>query len=100
MFDKKNDFKDHKLLFCESLDFIRALSSINVQTIDMESSILFLLGHHYNLKTVSILSVSDLPGNPKYDLLTSNEIHPNMENGIDESIKTLIKLLPKVKYSL
>lgn len=87
-------------LFCESLDFIRALSSINVQTIDMESSILFLLGHHYNLKTVSVLSVSDLPGNPKYDLLTSNEIHPNMENGIDESIKLLIKLLPKVKYSL
>ena len=87
-------------LFCESLDFIRALSSINVQTIDMESSILFLLGHNYNLKTVSVLSVSDLPGNPKYDLLTSNEIHPNMENGIDESIKLLIKLLPKVKYSL
>ena len=85
-------------LFCESLDFVRALSSINVQCVDMESSILFLLGKIYNLKTVSVLSVSDLPGHPKYDLLNSNEIHPDMENGIDNSIKLLINALPKIKY--
>ena len=85
-------------LFCESLDFVRALSSINVQCIDMESSILFLLGKIYNLKTVSVLPVSDLPGHPKYDLLNSNEIHPDMENGIDNAIKLLINALPKVKY--
>jgi len=84
-------------LFCESLDFIRALTTINVYTVDMESSILFLLGKIYNLKTVSILSVSDLPGHPKYDLLNSNEIHSDMENGIDKAIKLLIQLLPNVK---
>ena len=83
-------------LFCESLDFIRALTSINVQSVDMESSILFLLGKIYNLKTVSLLSVSDLPGHPKYDLLNSNEIHPEMENGIDHAIKLLITALPRV----
>jgi uridine phosphorylase len=84
-------------LFCESLDFIRALSSINIQSVDMESSILFLLGKIYNLKTVSLLSVSDLPGHPKYDLLNSNDIHPDMENGIDNAIKLLIQTLPSVK---
>ncbi|MFW9819668.1 MAG: hypothetical protein ACFFE5_08670 [Candidatus Thorarchaeota archaeon] len=87
-------------LFCESLDFVRALSSIKVQCIDMESSILFLLGKIYNLKTGSILSVSDLPGHSKYDLLNSNEIHPEMENGIDKAIKILINSLPQVKFEL
>ncbi|MFX1377586.1 MAG: hypothetical protein ACFFA4_00700 [Promethearchaeota archaeon] len=87
-------------LFCESLDFVKALSSINIQCIDMESSILFLLGKIYNLKTSSILSVSDLPGHPKYDLLNSNEIHPEMENGIDNTIKILIKSLPQIKNQL
>ena len=84
-------------LFCETLEFLRALKSINVQGIDMESSVLFLLGKLFNLKTVSILSVSDLPGHPKYDLLNSNEIHPDMENGIDNAIELLTKVLPKVK---
>ncbi|MFX0083316.1 MAG: hypothetical protein ACFE94_16340 [Candidatus Hodarchaeota archaeon] len=87
-------------LFCESLDFIRALQSINIQGIDMESSILFLLGKLYNLKTASILSVSDLPGHPKYDLLNSNEIHPEMENGIDNAIKLLFNILPKLNLIL
>ncbi len=87
-------------LFCEGLDFIRALNSIKVGSIDMESSILFLLGKLYNLKTVSILSVSDLPGHPEFDLLNSNKLHPNMENGIDNVIKILIKVLPKVKRNI
>ncbi|MFX1278544.1 MAG: hypothetical protein ACFFA3_03955 [Promethearchaeota archaeon] len=84
-------------LFCESLDFIRALQSIKIQGIDMESSILFLLGKLYNLKTASILSVTDLPGNLKYDLLHSKEIHPDMENGIDWAIKVLINSLPEIR---
>jgi len=87
-------------LFCESRDFIRALSSINITCVDMESSILFLLGKIYNLKTSSILSVSDLPGHPKYDVFKSNEIHPDMENGIDNAIKILIKSLPLIKNEL
>jgi len=87
-------------LFCESFDFVRALSSINIQCVDMESSILFLLGKIYNLKTSSILSVSDLPGHSKYDLLNSNEIHHDMENGIDNAIKILINSLPQIKYEL
>ncbi|MFX1522465.1 MAG: nucleoside phosphorylase [Promethearchaeota archaeon] len=87
-------------LFCESLDFIRALRSSSIQAIDMESSILFLLGKLYNLKTASLLSVTDLPGDSKFDLLTSKEIHPDMESGIDNSIKILMKTLPKIKYNI
>ncbi|MBA7634553.1 Purine nucleoside phosphorylase DeoD-type [subsurface metagenome] len=87
-------------LFCESLDFVRALQSINIQGIDMESSILFLLGKLYNLKTASILSVTDLPGHLKYDLLHSKEIHPDMENGINNSLKLLFNSLPKIKSDI
>lgn len=86
-------------LFCETMEFLRALESINIQAIDMESSILFLLGKIFNLKVGSILAVSDLPGHQKYDLLNSNEIHPDMENGIDKSIEILIKSLPKIKQN-
>jgi purine-nucleoside phosphorylase len=66
----------------------------------MESSILFLLGNLYNLKTASILSVSDLPIHPQYDLLNSNEINPDMENGIDNAIRILIQSLPKIQNSI
>jgi len=87
-------------LFCETFEFIRALKAINIKAIDMESSILFLLGQLYNLKTASILSVSDLPGHPQYDILNSNEIHLDMETGIDNAIKILINALPKIQHTL
>ncbi|MFW9822883.1 MAG: nucleoside phosphorylase [Candidatus Thorarchaeota archaeon] len=87
-------------LFCESLDFIRALKSSSIQAIDMESSILFLLGKLYNLKTASLLSVTDLPGDSKFDLLTSKVIHQDMESGIENNIKILMNALPKIKYSI
>jgi uridine phosphorylase len=87
-------------LFCESLDFVRALQSIGIQGVDMESSILFLLGKLYNLKVASILSITDLPGHPKYDLFHSKEVHPNMETGIDNTIKILSNCLTQVKSKL
>lgn len=97
-----NDVKNVNLwttdsLFCETEEFLEILRSVNVQGIDMESSILFLLGELYNIKTASILSVSDLPGNPKYDMFKSNEIHPNIEKGIENAINIVIKSLPKIK---
>ena len=87
-------------LFCETQEFIDSLKSINVQGVDMESSILFLLGNIYKIKTASVLSVSDLPGNSKYDLFKSNELHPNMELGIDNAIKVVSKALPKINSIL
>ena len=86
-------------LFCENYEFIKALNAIDIEAIDMESSIMFLLARLYNLKAVSILSVSDVPGHPQYDLLESNEIHPNMEVGINNAIKLLIKALPRIQQA-
>lgn len=94
---KEVDFWTTDALFCETNEFVRSLQSINVQGIDMESSALFLLGTLFNIKTASILAITDLPGHPKYDLLTTNELHPNMEKGIDEAIKIAIEVLPKIK---
>ncbi len=87
-------------LFSETPDFLASLASINVQAIDMESSILFLLGKFFNLKTVSILSVSDLPGNSRYDLFKSNEIHPELENGINRTLEILMQSLPKIRNDM
>ncbi len=84
-------------LFCETDDFITQIKSLNIQGIDMESSILFLLGILYNLRTISVLSVSDIPGHPKYDMFKANELHPNTEKGIDNAIELIIKLLPTIK---
>ncbi|MFX0010862.1 MAG: hypothetical protein ACFE9R_11135 [Candidatus Hermodarchaeota archaeon] len=83
-------------LFCENFEFIKALQSAKIEAIDMESSILFLLAGLYNMKAASILTVSDIPGHSQYDLLTSNEINPDMYTGIDNAIKTLINSLPKI----
>ncbi len=94
---KEVDFWTTDALFCETAEFVRSLQSINVKGIDMESSALFLLGTLFNIKTASMLAVTDLPGHPKYDLLNSNELHPNMEKGIDEAIKIVIESLPNIK---
>jgi len=82
-------------LFCETETFQKAMKSINIEAIDMESSIMFLLGDLYNLQTTAILSISDLPGT-EYDILNSNKIHPDMENGIERAIKILVKTLPNI----
>ena len=97
---RESDIWTTDALFCETFEFIRALKAVNIEAIDMESSILFLLANLYNVKIASILSVSDLPGHPKYDLLNSNEIHLDMETGIDNAIKILINALPKIQHTL
>ena len=47
-----------------------------------------------------IINFIDLPGNSKYDLFKSNELHPNMELGIDNAIKVVSKALPKINSIL
>ncbi len=96
---KEVDFWTTDALFCETDEFINSLKSINVLGIDMENSILFLLGKLFNIKTASILSVSDMPSS-KYDIFKTNEIHPNLEKGINNAINMLISSLPKIKAAL
>ncbi|MBN1214359.1 MAG: hypothetical protein JXA99_02845 [Candidatus Lokiarchaeota archaeon] len=93
---KKVDLWTTDALFCETYEFLNAIRSKKIEAIDMESSILFLLGNKFNLHTTSILSISDLPGT-KYDLLNSNEIHSNLENGMNNAINILINCLPMIE---
>ncbi|MGV9197231.1 MAG: hypothetical protein ACOC4M_00145 [Promethearchaeia archaeon] len=93
---KKGDLWTTDALFCETNRFVNALNNLDIDAVDMETSILYLLGKIYNLKTLSILSVSDLPGHEKYDMLKHNNMHPDTEVGINKAIKILIKLLPKI----
>ncbi|TXT62225.1 MAG: Purine nucleoside phosphorylase DeoD-type [Promethearchaeota archaeon] len=85
-------------LFCETQEFLRTLSSIEVEAVDMESSIMFLMGILSKIQTSAILAVSDLPGT-EHDFILSNQIHPEMESGINRAIKILINSLPEIKSS-
>jgi purine-nucleoside phosphorylase len=97
---KNVDFWTTDALFCETNEFITTLSKIGVQGIDMENSILFLLSKLHDIKTTSILSVSDLPTHPKYDLLNSNIVNPNIEKGMKNSIDLLFNILPEIYSKL
>ncbi|MHA1687881.1 MAG: phosphorylase family protein [Promethearchaeota archaeon] len=87
-------------LFCETTEVLSELKSIKIQAIDMESSILFLLGKLFNLRVASILSISDLPGHPQYDLFKTNNIHPELENGFKRTMEILMDALPRIQKLL
>ncbi len=97
---KNVDFWTTDALFCETNEFILTLSKIGVQGIDMENSILFLLSKLYGIKSTSILSVSDLPTHPQYDLFNSNIVNPNFEKGMKNSIDLLFNILPEISSNL
>ena len=97
---KDVDFWTTDALFCEDSTFLSAMNSINVQGIDMENALLFLISKIFQMKAASILSVSDLPGHPKYDLLKSKKVHPDMERGVRNAINIVMKMLPKVRVLL
>jgi hypothetical protein len=66
----------------------------------MENSIIFLLSKLFDIKTASVLAVSDLPGDLKHDLFNSNVIHPDMMKGINKAIDIVVNSLPKIKSLL
>ncbi|MBD3194467.1 MAG: hypothetical protein GF317_05380 [Candidatus Lokiarchaeota archaeon] len=96
----KHNLREVKLwtidgLFCENTEFLNSLKKEGIEAVDMETSSLYFLGNLYNIQTISILAISDLPGT-KYDLLKSNEIHPEIENGINRALKILLQSLPSI----
>jgi len=99
--DVKNvDFWTTDAIFCETNEFIDILTKIGVQGIDMENSVLFLLSKIYSIKSTSILSVSDLPTHPEYDLFKSNIVNPDIEIGMKNAINLLINTLPEISSNL
>lgn len=94
---READFWTIDAFFCETDELITSIKEMGVKGIDMENSILFLLGELFKIRTASILSVSDLPGHSKYDTMKSNEIHPNLITGVDNAISVLYNALPKIQ---
>ena len=84
-------------LFCETDEIVEAWIKSEILGIDMESSLLFLLGQLFNIKTASIISVSDVPGHKKFDIFKSNHIHPDTFLGVDKAINIVVKSLGQIQ---
>ncbi len=87
-------------LFLETEDVAKSWIKEGIIGVDMESSLLFLLGQLFNIKTASVISVSDVVGHEKYDIFKSNYIHPEIFTGIDRTIEIVINSLKKIKNIL
>lgn len=87
-------------LFLETDDVAKSWIKEGIIGVDMESSLLFLLGQLFNIKTASVISVSDVVGHEKYDIFKSNYIHPEIFTGIDRVIDIVIRSLQKIKSIL
>jgi len=87
-------------LFLETDDVAKSWIKEGIIGVDMESSLLFLLGQLFNIKTASVISVSDVVGHEKYDIFKSNYIHPEIFTGIDSVIDIVIRSLQKIKNIL
>jgi len=87
-------------LFLETDDVAKSWIKEGIIGVDMESSLLFLLGQLFNIKTASVISVSDVVGHEKYDIFKSNYIHPEIFTGIDRVIDIVIRSLQKIKNIL
>jgi uridine phosphorylase len=84
-------------LFCETEDAIRTWISYGANSVDMESSIVYLLGKLFNLHTISILGISDLPDSLDWNFQKTNKIHPKYETILDNAIDVLTQMLPEIQ---
>ncbi len=86
--------------FCETDDVAKAWIREGIIGVDMESSLLFLLGNLLNIQTASVVSISDVVGHEKYDIFKSNYIHPEIFSGINQAIEIVVKSLKDVENLL
>lgn len=83
-------------LFCETESAIKTWISYGANSVDMESSAVYLLGNLFKIPTLSILGVSDLPDSNQWNFQKTNNIHPNYEFILDNAIDVLIPALPNI----
>jgi len=83
-------------LFCETPEIIREWRQKGADAVDMETSVVYLLGQLFGIQTLAILGVVDRP-NSEYDFIQSNKIHKNahlaLELPFDFIVKNLANLL-------
>ena len=83
-------------LFCETESAIKTWISYGANSVDMESSAVYLLGQLYDIKTISILGISDLPDSNEWNFQKTNKIHPKYEFILDNAIDVLVHALPEI----
>jgi uridine phosphorylase len=84
-------------IFCEEEDAINTWLAYACNSVDMESSIIYLLGSIFNIPTISILTVSDQPDSVDYGLLKDKRIHPDVFPTLQNSVVHMMEKLPKIK---
>ncbi len=83
--------------FCETDEIVEAWIKSGILGVDMENSLLFLLGKLFDIKIASVTSVSDVPGHNKFDIFKSNYIHPDTFLGVDKAINIVVKSLGQIR---
>ncbi len=84
-------------LFCETESAINTWISYGVNSVDMESSIVYFLGKLFDIPTISILGISDLPDTVEWNLQKTNKIHPKYEFILDNIVEVLVEALPNLR---
>ncbi|MBD3352646.1 MAG: hypothetical protein GF364_14260 [Candidatus Lokiarchaeota archaeon] len=78
-------------LYCENQKAINTWRLYGCNCVDMESTVLHLLGGLFSIDTISVLSVSDLPDSEEYNLQKTNKIHPGLYSGIKNAVKLVVE---------
>lgn len=83
-------------MYCEEQKDINTWRAYGCNSVDMETSAVYLLGALFNIRAISILAVSDLPDFEKYNMQKTNNIHPRLEQGLKDAVNFLIDILPEI----
>lgn len=84
-------------IFRETPPKLRRWRELGAACVDMESSVLFLLGRKFGIRVAAVLAVSDVPGHPEHDLGNAERMHPQLESGADRAVKAVLGAVARVK---
>ena len=84
-------------LFCEPKEAIDVWKSYSCNSVDMESSAIYLLGALFKIPVISILGVSDLVDSEEFNLFKVNKIHPGVLQSLSVIYNLLSDSLPKIQ---
>ena len=84
-------------LFCEPKEAMDVWKSYGCNSVDMESSAVYLLGALFKIPVISVLGVSDLSDSEEYNLFKVNKIHPGVLQSLSVIYNLLYDSLPKIQ---
>jgi uridine phosphorylase len=84
-------------LFCEDHREVSLWQAQGAMAVDMETSVLYLLGQVFKIHTLALMGVIDKPGSLKYDFLQSNTLHPDASLAIKRAVDNALMVLPHLQ---